>query len=407
MSTDPHSRADAGAIEAMMRCHPRWTGIVRACDVLAIGPRTLLHAGPPVSDRCSLALPLKHSLLIAILFEGWASNRAEAEALLDSPYITLQPAQDFLCAVPLADVISPSMALVQIEDAQAPERMAYSTLNGGDGPVMRVGRYHPDVLRRLKWVNEHLASQVTTVIARAPLDLLGVADKALALGDDCHGRTQHGSACVLQHLLAYASPGELDEQVLTFLKNAPAFFLNLCMAAVKCCLLAAEQAGGESVVTAIGGNGSEFGVRIAGAPGRWFGVPATAPWVPGNDLQLRSRALGVIGDSAIVDAFGFGAMAGHLAPATAERLAIVCQDQHRTFPDALLQVRHPLLTTCTGVASGLTAHQVVTAGQGPVISLGMLDKQGLAGRLEGGFYFSPVAPFEAALKALGGDHASA
>lgn len=400
MSLVHHHAADSLAVDALVGSRPRWIAVARARDVLELAPYTLLHAGPPIFDRTSLALPLKNSLLIAILFEGWAIDRQEAEKLLMSPTIKLCSAQDHGCAVPLADVLSPSMAVVVIEDAGDPSRLSFSTLNGGDGPVMRVGQFSDDVLQRLHWVNKHLAMQLQPVIARAPIDLLSVADNALAVGDDCHGRTQQGSNLIYEALLQRALPGQLDDETQRFLAHAPAFFLNLWMAAVKCCLLAAEDVPGSAVITAIGGNGSQFGIKISGIREQWFVVTAQPPLVPGADERVRLRSLGAIGDSAIVDAFGTGAMARDMAPLTAERLSIVCDEYEKGFPTTLLQHPHPQMLKAKAMRTGLDARQVCSVGSGPVISLGVLDVEGQQGRLDGGFYFSPIAPMRAALEAL-------
>ena len=134
---------------------------------------------------------------------------------------------------------------------------------------------------------------------------------------------------------------------------------------------------------------------------------AHAPLVPGADEQTRQRALGAIGDSAIVDAFGSGAMARDLAPLTAQRLAQTCSEHGRAFPGKLLECPHPRLLKSQAYRTGLDARQVCRLELGPVISLGVLDKQGLCGRLDGGFFFSPLKPFQAALEALEATDASA
>jgi hypothetical protein len=70
----------------------------------------------------------------------------------------------------------------------------------------------------------------------------------------------------------------------------------------------AEGVEGSSFITAAGGNGREVGIQVAGLPGHWFTVPAKPP-VGTFDVDLPTdRAMGAIGDSAVVDAFGLGAM---------------------------------------------------------------------------------------------------
>ena len=66
----------------------------------------------------------------------------------------------------------------------------------------------------------------------------------------------------------------------------------------------------------MGGNGVEMGIQIAGLPGQWFTMPAQPP--RGKfDLDIpMNRALGAIGDSAVVEGFGLGAMVVRLSPET-------------------------------------------------------------------------------------------
>jgi hypothetical protein len=53
----------------------------------------------------------------------------------------------------MAGLISPSM-LVYIVENKTHGNKAYSGLNEGRGKVLRMGAYSPEVLSRLKWMNE-------------------------------------------------------------------------------------------------------------------------------------------------------------------------------------------------------------------------------------------------------------
>ncbi|MFC3106451.1 DUF1116 domain-containing protein [Undibacterium arcticum] len=391
---------DADAIGRMLAVRPMLCGVARASDVLPLAGRTLLHAGPPIAAASTLPRPQRNSAVMAILYEGWASSVEMANHLLDSGAVCLKPAQDCRAAIPLADILSPSMAVLVVHDAQAPWRCGYSTINGGDGPVMRVGLCSDAVLERLRWINTVLAPQLAPLLDGAEIDLIALADRALQQGDDCHGRTIAGSALLLERLRQSAAADNMSAEVVAFLDRAPAFFLNVWMAAVKCVLRAAEGVAGSGVVTAIGGNGHSFGIQIAAAPGCWFVTPATPPLVPGAGPLLQERALGAIGDSAIIDAFGGGAMAASHAPTTRARLDAVCGEHALQFPTALLQTSHPAFVHIGGLCTGLTVRRTQAMSQTPVISLGVLDRQGEQGRLDGGFYFAPRAPFEQAWHTL-------
>lgn len=398
--TRPTDQPDAVAVARLLGVRPVLCGVERAADALGLTGRVLLHAGPPVADVGRIALPLRHSLLLAILYEGWAASRAEAEQLLDDGAVMLRPAQDYRAAVPLADVLSPGMAVLVAANANAPECRAFSTLNGGDGPVMRVGVFSSAVLARLTWINRVVAPAMRSCLANGSVDLVEIADRALCAGDDCHGRTQQASMMLAEALLALPGARGMPDEARTFIQAAPAFFLNPWMAAVKCMLLAAQDVAGSSMVTAMGGNGNDFGIQVAAWPGRWFVAPGTPPHIPGVPARTRDMSLGAIGDSAIVDAVGCGAMAWRHAPAVAARLYAARGECGQHVPVDLLATLHPGFARLGGLLTGLLARRAQTLRQTPVVSLGVLDRHGESGRLDGGFYFCPQKPFDAACKAL-------
>ena len=139
--------------------------------------------------------------------------------------------------------------------------------------------------------------------------LVPLAVEGLKGGDDCHGRTPVAGAAFVHELIDRSPNGISDDEALEFLKGSPSIFLNLWMAATKLIMSRAEGVPGSGFVTAAGGNGRGVGIQVSAFPGRWYTVPATPP--EGKfDIDLPpSRALGAIGDSAVVDAFGLGAMA--------------------------------------------------------------------------------------------------
>jgi hypothetical protein len=367
----------------------------------------LLHAGPPITDVREMAAPVKSSALMAICHEGWANNTDSARELLESGRVELKPAQDHAAAIPLADVLSPSMPVVVVEDDGSSDLRAYSTVNGGHGPVMRVGRCDDAVLERLRWIGDVLAPQLSRALRGHSIDMIDVADQALVAGDDCHGQTAVGSRLIRDLLLEMAPAGCFSAETKDFLDTATAFFLNPWMASLKLMALAAEGVGDSGYVTAFGGNGKQFGLQISAQPGRWFVAPATAPYIPGR-ADLQAQSAGAVGDSAIVDAFGCGAMAAQTyAPQTWARVEQVCHEQNLTFPAGLLNEAHPAFHRARALRTGLSVARVRATGQTPVISIGVLDRAGRQGRLDGGVFFSPKAVFEAAWRELEKHHAAA
>lgn len=387
---------DRLALRDMFRIRPAWVRDVPARDVLTLPDHCLLHAGPAFSSVEALSRPILNSACVAAVHEGLAEDFAAARKKIENGNITLMPAQDFGVVVPLAMVVSPSMLLHEIVDSAASDAAsairAYAPINGGAGPAGRLGKCGSDVVDHLQWLNGPFARALGNA-HDGPIDLIDIADRALAEGDDGHGRTIEATAILTERF-----GSGLDPQALTFLQEGPSFFLNLWMAACKCMAMAAAAHAGSSAVIAAGANGREFGIKIAGRPDQWFTAEAAAPR---GDLGEwpQHRALGAIGDSALVDLCGFGAMAMAHAPAQAQSLGPYMPADGLYRSAQLFAGRHPAFRHVS-IHAGLFAHHVAVLGKTPLISLGILDRDGEAGRLGGGIFETPMALFVQAAAVL-------
>lgn len=387
--------ADLLGLSQIHRVRPHWVELRLARDALGMASRELLHAGPPLQDPGDACAPVVNSIVSAILFEGWAKDAQEARHLYRSGEVHLRPAQDSGCLVPLADVLSPSMWVQQISDAAGLGQDRFSPLNAGMIHPQRVGVFNGQVVEHLRWLNGRLANSLQTALkSTSPhgVDLLAVADQALKGGDDLHANNARASS-VLFALLEPGLSGDHGEEVKTFLRDAAPFFLNLWMAACSCMLSAAREIRDCAIVTAAGGNGQHFGVQVAAAPGRWW----IAPSVPPTPLEAPSRGvcLPAIGDSAVVDLAGFGAMTTLTQPGRSVPFASLWPDKVNVA-SLLLGSSHPALTL-TQARCGTSSRQVTACGQSPIVALGILDANGQLGRIAGGFFASPMSVFEKAV----------
>jgi hypothetical protein len=377
----------------MLAVDPHWLSLELAKDALQLQGRVLLHAGPPMRDYNDLVRPVLNSAVMAVLFEHWAETEEEAEALILSSQLELRAAQDCHAVVPLADVLSPSMWVQVVGDRSGRDSVACSPLNGGAGPVMRAGQRTAQVLAHLRWINGEFAEVLRSAID-SEIPLLELADLGLALGDDCHGRTSNATAALGKILAKRLPVGSAGVRCRRFLETSPSFFLNLWMAATKCMMRSAEGIRGSAVLTAAGGNGASFGIKIADSPEQWFTTPAEPPLIPSATTRQQERSLGAIGDSAVVDMFGLGAMTwrNDLAsdPPYAEHFP-----QSIGLSKRLLMQQHPRLKK-TKPLTVLSARTILSTQEAPIVSLGVLDKLGTDGRLGGGFYRPPVSLFETA-----------
>jgi hypothetical protein len=397
MTDVPLHPADREALEKILGVEPVWRGLERAGEALGLDRGTLLHAGPAFASPDAVTRPILNSAAVAAVFEGLADDLDSADRSIRAGEIALSPAQDHGVVTPLAAVVSASMVLQQVVDAGEPSRAVHAPINGGSGPAPRLGLRTAEALDHLRWLNGPFAETLHGALAD-DLPLIPLAAHGLSQGDDCHGRTPAATAKLTGQLAPRFGSGGRAAEARAFLEAGPSFFLNLWMAASKCILAAAVGTAGSSLVTAAGANGAASAIQLAGLPGRWFARPA-AP--PAGDLagQPVTRALGAIGDSAVVDVLGFGAMAMAHAPEQARVLARFLPVGGLALPGLLLGAEHPGFGAL-GLRVGLPARTVVARGQAPVISLGILDREGTAGRLGGGIYLPPLELFREAVAAL-------
>jgi hypothetical protein len=281
-----------------------------------------------------------------------------------------------------------------IADKNDPAKRFYTPLNEGQTQALRLGKRDPAILDHLRWLNGAGAKEIAGAL-REPIALLPIADRALKDGDDCHGRTLSASAQVAELFAARSAP----TATLDFMRASPAFFLNLWMAATGLMMRAADGLAGSSFVCAAAGNGTEFGIQVAGLPGRWFTAPATPPQGPIDAAAAGASGVGAIGDSAVVDAFGLGGMAMSFAPAVRANLANHLPADAADRPQRLLAQPHPRLPL-SGARVALTARRVAAAGVTPLVTLGIIDRAGQRGRIGGGIYEAPHSVFTAAIAAL-------
>ena len=393
--------ADARAFENFLAVRPAWTAMRPAREAIGLEDRTLLHCGPPVAAASDLVQPTLNSAAVACVFEGWARTLPEALELVSSGEIDFSPAQDRRVATPMAAVVSPSMTLIEMTDMTSEAHRAYAPINGGGtggDPAPRYGRCSEEALDYLRFLNDPVAAALTAAAA-APLPWLPLLDAALSEGDDGHLR--HGAAharllAILEQRLDFKA---LPEGVAEFMHKWPFFHLNFWMAAVRCVLDSAEGVPQSSLITAFGGNGTQFGLQLSGQPRKWHVIPATPPRGRVREPYDESSGVGAYGDSAVVEAFGLGAMAHAFAPDMHALHEGFCPPDLVDLPGQLLSGPHPAMPG-SGARVGLCARRIVEVGATPVVELGIVEKTGAGGGLGAGLYRPELELFRQACAAL-------
>ncbi|MDA0223265.1 MAG: DUF1116 domain-containing protein [Proteobacteria bacterium] len=390
--------ADQLAFDRAVATQPVWNRFDTAADALCLSENVLLHAGPAFASVDLIPQPILNSACVAAVFEGLARDFDQAEAMILAGEILLKPAQDHDVVTPLAAVVSASMPLHTTYDAWGGTQRIYAPINGGSQPAMRLGLRSDAVVAHIRWLNTRFVDVLQAGIAEG-IALVPLAVDGLAGGDDCHGRTPKAGAALAAELISRTRGGISDDKAFAFLHTSPSLFLNLWMSATKCMMKLAEGVENSSFVTAAGGNGHEVGIQVSGLPGRWFTMAAEAPRGKFDVDLPDDRALGAIGDSSVVDAFGLGAMAIGLSPTQRTEWGAYLPVNTQVRTSSLSVGAHPNFRNLD-IRLGCTARGAVRIGAGPVVSLGILDRLGEAGRLGGGIYDMPVTSFADAMKAL-------
>ncbi|MGI5227306.1 DUF1116 domain-containing protein [Actinoallomurus sp. CA-142502] len=396
------AEANAEAVRRMLDARPHLVDVRPASEVLGIERGAFLHAGPPLTwDRASG--PMRGALIGAALFEGLADTPEDAERMLRTAPI--DPCHHHRAVGPMAGVVSPSMWMFVVEDAES-GGTAYCSLNEGLGKVLRYGAYGPEVIERLRWMAGDLGPALRDAVrAHGPVDLRAIMAQALHMGDELHNRNRAATSLFVRELA-----GDLAEaggaEALRFAAGNDHFFLNLAMAAGKVSADAARGVPGSSMVVAMARNGTDFGVQVSGTGDRWFTGPAGVP----DGLYLGSYgpadANPDIGDSTITETTGVGGFAMAAAPAivrfiggevpdalaATQRMYEITLAEHPAFQVPILDFR--------GTPVGIDVTKVVRTGLLPVVNTGIAGRVAGTGQVGAGLVSPPAEVFPQAVRAL-------
>ncbi len=402
--------ANEVVVRRILDAHPVLVGVGRALDVVpGMRKDLILHAGPPVTwDR--MCGPLRGAVIGALLYEGMARDEREAGELAASGAVRFEPCHHHAAVGPMAGVTSASMPVYIVENRTHGNR-AYANFNEGYGRVLRYGAYAPEVLDRLRWINETVAPALGQALQRmGGLDMKATIARQLTMGDEGHNRNVAGSSLFARQLApSLADCGLARDEltgVLRYLAENDLAILNPVMAACKATMDAAHGVPGSTVVSCMARNGTEFGIRVSGLGDRWFTAPAPVPrglYFPGFREEDANPD---IGDSTITETAGIGAFAMAAAPAIVRFVGGTPQDALA----ATLEMYEITLTEnpafaipqldFRGTPTAIDVRKVVRTGITPRVNTGIAHREPGVGQIGAGLVRPPVAPFQEALRAL-------
>lgn len=401
------NKANTETTQRMMEARPVVFGLGKAIDVIpGMRENLLLHAGPPITWK-SASGPMRGAITGALIFEGKVKNESEAQALVESGKIELEPCHHHQAVGPMAGIICPSMSVYILQN-KTHGNYSYSNLNEGYGKVLRYGAYSQEVLERLRWMEDVMAPVLSKAIEMSGgIDMRALLAEALHMGDEGHNRNKAGSILFIKSLAPYivkaTSDAEVASKILQFMGDNALTVLNPVMAACKGMVDAAHNIEGSTIVSVMARNGTDFGIRISGLGDRWFTAPVTIPrglYFPGFTEEDSS---GDIGDSTITETAGIGGFAMASAPAIVTfvsgtpkdamnatlEMYEICFSEHKFFTIPPLNFR--------GTPTGIDIRKVMATGITPRVNTGIAHKEAGIGQVGAGLVRPPIEMFEEAL----------
>ena len=403
-------KANQEAVERMMEARPVLVGLGKAIDVIpGMKKNLLLHAGPPITwERASG--PMRGAITGALIFEGLAKDMKEAQKLVESGEIELEPCHHHQAVGPMAGVTCASMSVYILEN-KTHGNNAYSNLNEGYGKVLRYGAYSEDVIGKLRWMEDVMAPLLKEAIESSEgIDIRALLAESLHMGDEGHNRNKAGSilftAKLAPLITAVAKDTKSASEVLAFLGENALSVLNPVMAACKAMSDASHGIEGSTIVSVMARNGTDFGIRISGLGERWFTAPVPTPkglYFPGFTEEDSS---GDIGDSTITESAGIGGFAMATAPAIVNFVSGTPKDALNTTMEMyeITYTEHKYFTIppldFRGTPTGMDLRKIVEKNITPRINTGIAHKDAGIGQVGAGLVRPPISLFQEALMAF-------
>jgi hypothetical protein len=311
--------ANKKAIDIMENGRPAWADVKPALDVIpGMAKNLILAAGPPIGAG-KIVPPVRTAICGAIIYEGLAKDQEEAWKLVEIGKITIASGQDYNCACGAAMAVSASMPVIVCEDKVYGGK-GFCVPHPGTGMnVLRWGFYNDEIQKDLLWFRDYYGPALGEAVRKAGgIDLISILTKTAGMGDENHNRQPAATMQMALQLIPYMLDCDFPEKDKIIKEYAAndRFFLHVMMAGVESVVSSVKGIPYATVMTAMGGNGVEFGLQFAGTNKEWF--TAKAPYILGhflNPAYTTDDMLGFLGDSCVTEVYGLGGMSAIAGPA--------------------------------------------------------------------------------------------
>jgi hypothetical protein len=383
----------------VLACRPRLVAVRPALEVVpGMHPQLVLHAGPPSTWEA-----------LSPVLQAGVAGAAELEGLwLDQ--VVLGAAQDHAALAGGAGTITASTPVRVVED-EASGRRAFHFLMEGFGRTLVLGMTGDDVFERLRWLRDVAAPALDAALQElGGIDCDEIMVEALRRGDELHNRNAAATSLLAERLAPGFALARVDaavqERLFAFVRGNPQFFVPVSLAASLLMLAAGHGIEGSTLVTAMGANGRDCGIRVSGLGDKWFVAPAEVPQGALLDGFAAEDAGPGCGDSLLVECAGLGASVLPAAPALWPALGVDearAREVHERARSIAL-AEHPRYRVPAlgdrGAPVGVDLLRVLESGHRPLIDIVMIHREPGLGMVGLGLTSPPAACFEQAAQAL-------
>ena len=296
--------------------NPYWIDVQAAGVFLGLADKTVLHAGPPI-EYGHMCRAHRRSMVNACLFEGWAKTEGEAQRLLEKGEVKCEAACDYATDGSGYGIITKSVPLLIVEDRDYGSCAGLFPAEGRfGGGFCGWGVYSEEIAENLAWMRDDLFVEIAAELRGEggfPMKTLFV--EARRMGDELHSCQKAIDALFTRAIIPYALKCRNAADLLGYFATTNRFTHNFGQASSRALVLGLEKAGKRGFLTAAGGNGVEYGIKVAGSE-KWYVAPA--PMIEGPYLvpgARRENQLPWMGDSSITECRGWGGQIRAVNPA--------------------------------------------------------------------------------------------
>lgn len=404
--------ANEAAADMIIHADPAWIDVKPAGEVVAgLDDYVVTHSGPPIPFEQMVMLH-QRGMVSACLFEGWARTEEEALKLIHSGKIKMISALDTNTVGAGTGIITKSVAMIVTKDRNNGKTAATFPAEGivHQGGFCGWGLYSEGIAENLRHMREYLLPPLAEAVKRkGGLPLKPILAESMSMGDENHTR-QSAADLLFEHqmtldMMQLNMPGEQVFASMKYMIETPRFFHCFGQGASRAAMLGNVGREYSTMVTAVCGNGVEFGIKIAAMGDQWFTAPA--PMMEGRYTSPKYTIRDQIpwcGDSCVVECAGLGGLAAAASP-------IVCNLRGMKLKDAIAQTRemekicikknynYPIPNLDFDfLPVGIDARKVLKTGISPIIHGGMFNKEG--GLIGAGMARIPMECFEKAMAAF-------